>query len=790
MFLLYLGWISFMFRIAIAFFGLLLVLVSGNMCRGQASACPPNIDFEQGSLGFWDFSVGTCCPINISGVSGPVFSRHDLTFGPQFDQYGKFPVVAPGGGNYSLKLGNNSTQAQAERARYYVQVPSAPGKYVFLYRYAVVLQNPNHDPQDQPRFQVKAFDSLSGDVLPCSEHNYVASASMPGFLKSTLDSSVFYKSWTSATLDLSAFAGKTVGIDFATGDCALNGHFGYAYIDMNCGLFKIYTTQCNNSPDATLLGPPGFQSYRWTDVTFIPTFGISQNLTTPKPSVPAYYAVIVTPYPGFGCQDTFYTEYNLVNDNISANVADISICRDNSGQLYVNTANVNGPFIYQWWPSSGLSCDACSSPVANPIGSTTYYVSVENKYGCRDTASATVDVMPRPLASAGKDTTDCIGAQVQLTGTGGVSYKWSPAIALDDPASATPKATVGGYMQYFLVVTAANGCTDTDEVKITPLPQPSADAGSDSLLCKGAEIFLNGKGGGTYKWYPETGLSDPNIAGPLVSIKTDITYALIVSNGQGCTDTDYVSFIASEPVPFRAGNDTTICPGFPIQVFAEGGQSYYWSGENISDPYSDYPIVSPDRSAEYFVRIVDSMCNREDTLSVKITMHPVNQLRIVATDILCGAEVGQLTAYGGKSYAWSPSDNLEYPNAAVTKAYPRINTLYTLTGINSYGCPDTASAELHVYGDDGIFMPTAFSPNGDGLNDCFRPVITGNINHFEIFVYNRWGEMVFHANDINSCWDGVYKGEKQDLGTYYYYYRASSPLCGDFMRKGDVHLLR
>ena len=175
---------------------------------------------------------------------------------------------------------------------------------------------------------------------------------------------------------------------------------------------------------------------------------------------------------------------------------------------------------------------------------------------------------------------------------------------------------------------------------------------------------------------------------------------------------------------------------------------------------------------------------------VKVDVYPLRQLKIVATPIQCGAEIGQLTAYGGKSYTWTPAEHLTFPNAAVTKASPKTSTRYMLTGINGYGCRDTAEATLEVFGDDGIFAPTAFSPNGDGLNDCYGLIITGNISNFEFHIYNRWGEEVFVTNDHNACWDGRIKGELQGLGAYYYFYKARSPLCGDIIRKGDITLVR
>ena len=105
-------------------------------------SCPTNIDFEQG-LGNWSFYTGSCCPINASNMTMPVVNRHTLTSGTGTDPYGGFPIVAPGGGLQSLKLGNSSTGAQAEKASYTFTVPAGVNNYSLVYRYAVVLKTHN-----------------------------------------------------------------------------------------------------------------------------------------------------------------------------------------------------------------------------------------------------------------------------------------------------------------------------------------------------------------------------------------------------------------------------------------------------------------------------------------------------------------------------------------------------------------------------------------------------------------------------------------------------------------------
>ena len=243
----------------------------------QTVSCPTNIDFELGNFTNWRLYTGTCCAINTPTLSGPVTNRHVITSGTAVDPFGGFPIVSPGSGSYSMRLGNSGTGSQAERARYHVRVPNGVNDYSLIFRYAVVFQDPSHTASQQPRFEVKAFDSITNAIVNCSQFTYVATSTLPGFTLSGVGSNVWYKSWTTASIDLSGYAGRTVTVDFATGDCALGAHFGYGYVDLDCGLFKINTVACVNSPTTTLTAPPGFQSYTWKDSTLTTTLGTWTN---------------------------------------------------------------------------------------------------------------------------------------------------------------------------------------------------------------------------------------------------------------------------------------------------------------------------------------------------------------------------------------------------------------------------------------------------------------------------------------------------------------------------------
>lgn len=999
-----------------------LLIVAGGSGLYAQTFCPPNLNFEQGNLANWQLYTGACCPVNANVLSGAINNRHVLQTGNGTDPYGGFPVVAPGGGSYSLKLGNDSIGKQAERARYYIKVPNNQGNNIFVYRYAVVFQDPKHDSAHQPRFVVNAIDSATQQPIPCNQFVYVSSSSLPGFTKSTKGANVYYKPWTSASIDLSGYAGRTVAIDFSVGDCALGAHFGYGYVDVNCGFFEITGVSCNGNSTITLNAPPGYKHYKWMDTAYTAVVDTLQQVIIKKKDAVSKYAIIVTPYNGFGCEDTFLISYNVDTADITSQAwPDTSVCK---GSKVTLNANGNSPYPgikYSWYPTGGLSCTQCQSPVVTPTAAGTYYVVVTDTMGCKDTSSATISILPHPGANAGPDVIACVDDSVSLTGsgtdvksfiwypvvlmkgantltpkarvnatrnyylamvnsygcrdtdvvvvsmhppvlpdagpnitgcpldkitlqaTGGVTYRWNPATGLSSRYVANPTLTLTSPQTYWVRVTSAEGCVDSDLVHVGVYPVPIAMASNDTSVCPGTVIMLSAWGGNSFQWYsttnlgtpfssntsafinkritynvvvgntfgckdttdvtinvlpkpeatatgnsacfgdtatiyatgggkymwtPATGMADPTAATQTLVVNNTGSYTVVVTNHQGCTDTA-TAVVNMHPLPdVSAGNDTTICAGDAIQLKASGGVKYKWSsnippaddtvstpwviinkkqvykvavtnifnchdsdeviidvfppkkfvinrpspvciGESATlsasggDNYTWYPegtlsnsnssttTATPSVTTRYSVIVKELLCNTVDTLSTTLTVNPLPDINITVRELDCGNEYGTLLATGAKHYTWSPADGLKNPNSSFTHAAPENNTVYTVQGIDENGCTNTASALLEVYRGKGrLFIPDAFTPNGDGINDCYKVFVPGDVTQFYFSIYNRFGERVFHATDRNHCWNGYHNGAPAELATYVYYYVAESSACGRVFRKGNMHLIR
>jgi gliding motility-associated-like protein len=124
-------------------------------------------------------------------------------------------------------------------------------------------------------------------------------------------------------------------------------------------------------------------------------------------------------------------------------------------------------------------------------------------------------------------------------------------------------------------------------------------------------------------------------------------------------------------------------------------------------------------------------------------------------------------------------------------AMPTVSTLYKVKGTDGFGCSnyDSVLVDFAAVGASGYFMPNAFTPNHDGVNDCFGIRFWGVIKELEFSIYNRWGEMVFFTKNPSDCWDGTYKGVPQDPAVFVYMIKAET-ICGDTFKKGFFTLIR
>jgi gliding motility-associated-like protein len=244
---------------------------------------------------------------------------------------------------------------------------------------------------------------------------------------------------------------------------------------------------------------------------------------------------------------------------------------------------------------------------------------------CRLISSAiTLNIVTPQAATATASSPVCLGENIYLTASAGDSYSWTGpngfTSAQQNPVISGASAAMGG--QYYVTV-FKNGCSSVAPAVTVNINQPiAANAGASRTICQGEKVYLHATGGTSYKWFPTTGLSNPNIADPLASPNETTTYTVEVSSNS-CTAKSAVTLTVSQAPIANATANKEIIKGERIQLHgtATGNNvTYYWTpNNNISDSNSLNPFVSPLSDVTYVLHVLQGgSCNIESKASVAV----------------------------------------------------------------------------------------------------------------------------------------------------------------------------
>ncbi len=750
--------IKFLLLIQLLSFG-----VYFNTC-GQAISCPPNIDFELGNYGSWQFYTGACCPIS-TPTAGQVINRHTLTNGIATDPYGGFPIVSPSGGLYSLQLGNGSAGSQAERATYTVHVPATLSNFSLIYHYAMVLENPSHAPADQPRFEVKAYDSATNLPIACSDYSYVSSSTLPGFIQSPLSSSVWYRSWSIGSLNLSGLAGQTIIVSFATGDCGLGAHFGYGYIDMNCSLFQIQSVLCGSQPTLNLNAPPGFMNYNWYDSTYSILMGTTQNLTIATPPANTVFHLELIPYPGYGCTDTLSS--TLIIASATSSTQNIVICPPNA---YLGHTT-SGTFV-----DTLLNFYGCDSVVTLNLTVLPYITSTINQSICAPASyagySATGTYIDTLQTAGGCDSIRTLNLTVNQK----TFSSFSNTICQGD--TFLNYTATGIYLDTFINSVNCDSIRTVNLTVVTPksifaittaTPVPDTYCLVDSVKVDG---FLSTPVGLLFTWYWGDGSSTTGMqSSHLYTAPGLYTISLTVTGNLGCKDSSSrtIEILAPNYGTFRV-SDNDVCVGDPIYFNDSLGNasSFNWNfgdgkiATDIHNPVHTYD--EPGNPYNITLTTTNPVCG-VTTYSTTVIVNDYPEVNLGEDLEICPGLTLPVTLTNllnaSALYEWSTGEK----TTSITVTQPG----YYWVRASNGECQTIDS--IWIKRDCYINIPNSFSPNGDGLNDYFFPreILSSGVKTFTMSIFNRWGEKLFYTAAIDGRgWDGKYNGVIQPLGVYVY----------------------
>jgi len=519
---------------------------------------------------------------------------------------------------------------------------------------------------------------------------------------------------------------------------------------------------------------------------------------------PGIHNITLTATSAVGCQDTITRSVEVLEIpefSIEAPIVtitkDTSICLNDFIQLQVSGGN--DLYEYQWGTEAvGLSCyDACINPIASPLVSTSFEVTVTNEHGCATTDSVRVDISNEYQDLVGEDQTICAGDQVQLNMVMGNDPVWLVTDGLDCTYCADPVAKPDSTTIYRVRALTDAGCELLDTMQIKVIPLNAIDAGADQQICQGSTATLNGSGPGTVNWTPMQSVASANTLETEVSPNMNTIYTLTLTEGS-CILVDSVAVSLSSSTVLDT-EDIEICEGEIIELSYEGtADQFDWYDEQGNQ--LDRIQVRPSETTNYTIIGQYGTCEPDTaSLNIEVTPKPVSYLPEVLTYIPEIPIRIPLTILDTAMYEfeWMPADSVDCADCQQPTILPDTNTIYQvlITDLIT-GCTagDTIRfEELITCPADLIGVPNAFSPNNDGNNDYLQ--LSPNqtikaINRFRIF--NRWGAILYETDDLyDQGWDGSVKGKLAPVGVYIFMVEFTCELTGQtVIRSGDITLFR
>ncbi len=409
-------------------------------------------------------------------------------------------------------------------------------------------------------------------------------------------------------------------------------------------------------------------------------------------------------------------------------------------------------------------------------------VSVLGNNGCQFSDSLFVTDLPLPEA-AFTWASDACGITVQFTDQSSYATELSWDLGNGDQASgSSPSASYNTPGPFLVVLTATNACGgDTASQEVELEQEGQLTLSGPATLCNGAtgqyEIDLSGTDAVSITW--STGLVDePEID---LVVDGDTTLSVQVTGANGCLYIDGMEIQAlSDPVAEFSWTQQPCDPTIMFTDASQDAEELSWDLGNgttstLTEPSATYP--SP---GEYIVELVALSNCGSDTVVVTVTLDEPGSLLLSGPSVICNEEPvtisASITTGPIASITWSTGDTAQVISLSVTD-----DLSLMAEAIGEDGCTYSAELALQVIGLDGeatAYVPNVFTPNGDGLNELFGPVLTDADGFVELLIFNRWGEEIYRTSSLLQPWNGRISGEPVPDGTYVYIVRWKDHCTG------------
>jgi gliding motility-associated-like protein len=563
-----------------------------------------------------------------------------------------------------------------------------------------------------------------------------------------------------------------------------------------------FDATCNGACDGQVVVIPsgGTQPYG---------FAWNPNTTCNAPSCSnvcaGTYTVTVTD--ANGCVDTASTTVNEPAAITSVMGSSTSHCNQPDGSAWVTSGGGTGTITPVWNTNPVQTTDT-----ATGLTPGVYTVTLTDANGCTHTDSVTVANAPGVIGTlAASSNVTCNGAcdgtasVTASSGTAPYTYAWAPGGGTNPAASGLCQGS------YTCTITDATGCTATVTVNITEPPLLTLQAVPSTSICAGQSTLMNCTPGGgtpayTYNWTP----GNIGLQSTTLTPSTTGTYTVTVTDANGCTSTATTT-VTVNPVPVPAISSDVQSGCAPLDVnFTDASTvaspgvitSWLWDlGNGTSTTQNPFnPYTTPGSYTVTLTVTTGDGCAATITMPNYINVYPNPVAEFAAgpqpTTILNPVICFDDQSIGAANWTWSFGDIANSSSAIQEPCFTYNDTGcfdIVLTVTNSDGCIDTVVHPICILPDYSLFIPNTFTPNDDGKNELFMPVVNGiDLSTFEMWIFDRWGNMIFYTDDLSKGWDGRanYGNDVAQQDTYVYKIKCKDILDIKHQYIGHVNLIK
>jgi gliding motility-associated-like protein len=487
----------------------------------------------------------------------------------------------------------------------------------------------------------------------------------------------------------------------------------------------------------------------------------------------------------FGCADTAML---ILTDSLAPDLGPdqlIDICVGDTADL---TSIFNTSGLSSVWSLNGI-------PVAVPgavITPGNYSVVVTDNNGCTDEALLNLVSNPLPLIGADKQIIVCEGTPVNLTSLYNVAAyasTWSSGgILVPDPANVSQSGS------FTLTCITGTGCTDSAIVTIIHKPVPSIGNDMTDTICGGTFVDLN-------SYFPVSGLTTAWMLQNVPVTSPEATgvsgyYMLVASNPSGCSDTAFMNLVVNEGPDLGPDREIKLCPWMNIDLntlLTPTGNLTYWNfnGQPLSNTaqvheaglYQAIVIDNQGCTDTLMAEILNIYCecNADFTSEGNCMEDPIRLTALADSAI---TSVHWTFSHPALPDQFNPDLSVFFPTYQPVSVTLEVQLTCGTVEVSKMIVVDDCSEKCPLY------IPNAFSPNNDGVNDEFEAISACDPETYELQIRNRFGQLLFTSNQPGRSWDGKFSGVDSPEGNYVYTLRYKMPYQSQKVLHGSIVLLR